>query len=142
MGCYCLGAGKWVQHFLKVGWLMAVCPEAINIVEPNPSKWLLNLPEISLNKNLPDKAAVVVLAVKPQMMKVALKKILKFANTETIFLSIAAGSTIKMFEKELGQSSIIIRAMPNTAISVNKGITAIIGNKLTTEDDLVFLVGY
>ena len=136
-GLLLLGCGKMGSALLK-GWLAdGVCPGAINIVEPNPSKWLLNLPKISLNKNLPDKAAVVVLAVKPQMMKVALKKISKFANTETIFLSIAAGSTIKMFEKELGQSSIIIRAMPNTPASVNKGITAIIGNKLTTEDNLI-----
>jgi pyrroline-5-carboxylate reductase len=119
-GLLLLGCGKMGSALLK-GWLAdGVCPEAINIVEPNPSKWLLNVPEISLNKNLPDKAAVVVLAVKPQMMKVALKKILKFANTETIFLSI-----------------VIIRAMPNTPASVNKGITAIIGNKLTTEDNLV-----
>jgi pyrroline-5-carboxylate reductase len=135
-GLLLIGCGKMGSALLK-GWLAdGVHPEAINIVEPNPSKWLMSLPGIYLNNNLPNEVAVVVLAVKPQMMKLGLKKVSKFTNTNTIFLSIAAGSTIEMFEKELGKNSIIIRAMPNTPASVNKGITAIIGNKLTTEDDL------
>ena len=70
-------------------------------------------------------------------MKNALPQITKFKNSKTVFLSIAAGSTIKMFEEELGEASRVIRAMPNTPASVNKGITAIVGNNFSSESDLI-----
>ena len=135
-GLVLLGCGKMGSALLK-GWLAdGINAKSINIIEPNPTKWLKKIPEINLNKKLPEAPAVVVLAVKPQMMKEALSKIKKLRDTETIFLSIAAGSTIHMFEGELGAHSKIIRAMPNTPASVNKGITALIGNNSTTEADI------
>jgi len=135
-GLVLLGCGKMGSALLK-GWLAdGINAKSINIIEPNPTKWLKKIPEINLNKKLPEAPAVVVLAVKPQMMKEALTKIKKLRDTETIFLSIAAGSTIHMFEGELGAHSKIIRAMPNTPASVNKGITALIGNNSTTEADI------
>ena len=135
-GLVLLGCGKMGSALLK-GWLAdGINAKSINIIEPNPTKWLKKIPEINLNKKLPEAPAVVVLAVKPQMMKEALSKIKKLRDTETIFLSIAAGSTIYMFEGELGAHSKIIRAMPNTPASVNKGITALIGNNSTTEADI------
>jgi pyrroline-5-carboxylate reductase len=135
-GLVLLGCGKMGSALLK-GWLAdGINAKSINIIEPNPTKWLKKIPEINLNKKLPEAPAVVVLAVKPQMMKEALSKIKKMRDTETIFLSIAAGSTIHMFEAELGADSKIIRAMPNTPASVNKGITALIGNNSTTEADI------
>tara|TARA_B100001059_G_scaffold63863_5_gene59821 strand:+ start:1885 stop:2718 length:834 start_codon:yes stop_codon:yes gene_type:complete len=135
-GLVLLGCGKMGSALLK-GWLAdGINAKSINIIEPNPTKWLKKIPEINLNKKLPEAPAVVVLAVKPQMMKEALSKIKKLRDTETIFLSIAAGSTIHMFEAELGADSKIIRAMPNTPASVNKGITALIGNNSTTEADI------
>ena len=135
-GLVLLGCGKMGSALLK-GWLAdGINAKSINIIEPNPTKWLKKIPEINLNKKLPEAPAVVVLAVKPQMMKEALSKIKKLRDTETIFLSIAAGSTIHMFEAQLGADSKIIRAMPNTPASVNKGITALIGNNSTTEADI------
>jgi len=135
-GLVLLGCGKMGSALLK-GWLAdGINAKSINIIEPNPTKWLKKIPEINLNKKLPEAPAVVVLAVKPQMMKEALSKIKKLRDTETIFLSIAAGSTIHMFEGVLGAHSKIIRAMPNTPASVNKGITALIGNNSTTEADI------
>ena len=42
-----------------------------------------------------------------------------------------------MFEEELGEASRVVRAMPNTPASVNKGITAIVGNNFSSESDLI-----
>tara|TARA_B110000008_G_scaffold278252_1_gene321518 strand:- start:1997 stop:2812 length:816 start_codon:yes stop_codon:yes gene_type:complete len=132
-----IGCGKMGSALLK-GWLEnGIKPESIFVNEPNPSTWLLGLSGINLNESLPNDAAVCVLAVKPQVMKNALPQITKFKNSKTVFLSIAAGSTIKMFEEELGEASRVIRAMPNTPASVNKGITAIVGNNFSSESDLI-----
>ena len=100
-----IGCGKMGSALLK-GWLEnGIKPESIFVNEPNPSTWLLGLSGINLNESLPNDAAVCVLAVKPQVMKNALPQITKFKNSKTVFLSIAAGSTIKMFEEELGEAS-------------------------------------
>ena len=132
-----IGCGKMGSALLK-GWLEnGIKPESIFVNEPNPSTWLLGLSGINLNESLPNDAAVCVLAVKPQVMKNALPQITKFKNSETVFLSIAAGSTIKMFEEELGEASRVVRAMPNTPASVNKGNTAIVGNNFSSESDLI-----
>ena len=132
-----LGCGKMGSALLK-GWLEnGIKPESIFVKEPNPSHWLSGLSGVNLNESLPNSAAVCVLAVKPQIMKTALPQITRFKNSKTVFLSIAAGSTIKMFEEELGKTSRIVRAMPNTPASVKKGITVIIGNNFSTESDLM-----
>ena len=52
-------------------------------------------------------------------------------NGETLFVSVAAGTSIATFEATLGAQSPIIRAMPNTPAAVGRGITAIIGNAHT-----------
>ena len=72
--------------------------------------------------------AIVLIAVKPQMMGDALPAIAAMGNGETLFVSVAAGTPIAAFEAALGAQSPIVRAMPNTPAAVGRGITAIIGN--------------
>ena len=79
---------------------------------------------------------IVLIAVKPQMMGDALPTMVALGNSETLFLSVAAGTPISMFEDMLGAQSPIIRAMPNTPAAVGRGITAIVGNAHATADDM------
>lgn len=67
--------------------------------------------------------AVVVLAVKPQMMDEIVPPYARFVQPDTVFLSIAAGKTIGYFEGKLGVATAIVRAMPNTPAAVGRGIT-------------------
>jgi pyrroline-5-carboxylate reductase len=72
--------------------------------------------------------AVVVLAIKPQQIDVALPGYARFARPGTVFLSIAAGKTIGNFEAVLGGSAAIVRAMPNTPAAVGRGMTVLCAN--------------
>jgi pyrroline-5-carboxylate reductase len=72
--------------------------------------------------------AVVVLAIKPQMMDGAIAAYRRFAKPGTLFLSIAAGKTIAYFERHLGADAAIVRAMPNTPAAVGRGITVWVAN--------------
>lgn len=74
---------------------------------------------------------VVVLAVKPQIMDVALKAIKNVQSD--LFLSIAAGLKIEFFEKFLGHNASIIRAMPNTPAAIGQGITVCVANEHVSE---------
>ncbi len=72
--------------------------------------------------------AVVVLAIKPQQIDVALPNYARFARAGTVFLSIAAGKTIGNFEAVLGAAAAIVRAMPNTPAAVGRGMTVLCAN--------------
>ena len=72
--------------------------------------------------------AVVVLAVKPQHMPDALPLYRHLARPGTVFLSIAAGTTIGFFENQLGQEAAIVRAMPNTPSAIGRGISVLCAN--------------
>lgn len=71
---------------------------------------------------------LVFLAVKPQIMAVALQGIKGKIDGRT-YVSVAAGLPIDFFENHLGISASIIRTMPNTPAAVGAGAIAMIGNK-------------
>ncbi|SHM31206.1 pyrroline-5-carboxylate reductase [Roseovarius litoreus] len=126
-GLVLLGCGKMGSAMLQ-GWLSGgLPPKSVWVIDPNPSEWLQST-GVNINTDLPASPAIVLIAVKPQMMGDALPAIAAMGNAETLFVSVAAGTPISSFEQELGAQSPIIRAMPNTPAAVGRGITAIIGN--------------
>ena len=130
-----LGCGK-MGSALLAGWLAkGITASSVHVIEPAPSDWLRGT-GVSLNGALPAAPAVVVLAVKPQMMGSALPALQSFGNGQTLFVSIAAGTQMARFSDILGARTPIIRAMPNTPAAVGQGITALIGNAHVSDTDL------
>jgi pyrroline-5-carboxylate reductase len=126
-GLVLLGCGKMGSAMLE-GWLKQGLPAAsVYVIDPHPSDWVKST-GVHVNADLPDAPAIVLVAVKPQMMGAALPTLAAMGNGETLFVSVAAGTPISQFEQVLGARTPIIRAMPNTPAAVGRGITAIIGN--------------
>ena len=126
-GLVLLGCGKMGSAMLA-GWLARELPaSAVWVVDPKSSDWLQGT-GVNLNAKLPAAPAVVLVAVKPQMMAEALPTLQAMGNGDTLFVSVAAGTTIGYFESILGVETPIVRAMPNTPAAISKGITAIVGN--------------
>ena len=145
-GLVLLGCGKMGSAMLA-GWLDGgLAPSAVWVVDPAPSDWLQST-GVHLNASLPANPAVVLVAVKPQMMGEALPRLKALGDGDTLFLSVAAGTPIAAFEAVLGSDTPIVRAMPNTPAAVGRGITAIIGNgrvstaQLDLAQDLLRAVG-
>jgi pyrroline-5-carboxylate reductase len=134
-GLVLLGCGK-MGTALLTGWLEAGLPVgSVWVIEPNPSDWLVET-GVHLNEGLPEAPAVALLAVKPQMMGKALPAVQAMGNGTTLFISIAAGTTLATFEAALGDRTPIVRTMPNTPAMVGRGITAICGNAHVTAEQL------
>ena len=134
-GLLLLGCGKMGSALLS-GWLeQGIDPKSVWILDPKPSEWILSI-GVRVNEMLPDDPAVVMVAVKPQMMGEALPRLQRFGSATTLFISVAAGTPMLAFEEVLGRSTPIVRAMPNTPAAVGQGITALIGNGRATEKDL------
>ena len=134
-GLVLLGCGK-MGTALLTGWLQAGVPAgSVWVIEPAPSDWLAGS-GVHLNQGVPAAPAVALLAVKPQMMGTALPALQALGGGGTLFVSIAAGTTIATLEATLGAATPIIRTMPNTPAMVGRGITAIVGNAHAGAADL------
>lgn len=131
-GLVLVGCGRMGGAMMK-GWLArGLEPGAVTVIDPHLApEWQDK--GLRVNADLPDNPAVLVLAVKPQMMTDALGGVPRLA--ETLVVSVAAGTTIATFERTFPDVP-IVRVMPNTPAAIGKGISALIGNARATEADL------
>jgi pyrroline-5-carboxylate reductase len=128
------GAGKMGAALLQ-GWLARGLPaSSIIIQDPALSSDAAQLvarhgvrAETSIT-NLKSAPAVIVAAVKPQVMDQVFPPLAKLAGPDTVVLSIAAGRSIASFEKYLAPRIAVVRAMPNTPAAIGRGITGAVGN--------------
>lgn len=123
-GLVLVGCGRMGGALLD-GWLKhGLSAAAVHVLDPNPRAELSDL-GISVNGKLPGDPAVLVIAVKPQMMADVLPKLT--VGADTLVVSVAAGVTIAGYEAAFPAAP-VVRAMPNTPAAIGQGITAIIGN--------------
>lgn len=128
-GLVLLGCGKMGSAMLA-GWLERGLPgRSVWVIDPHPSDWLQGQ-GVHLNEELPAAPAIVLVAVKPQMMADALPTLKAMGNGDTLFISVAAGTLISYFEQTLGAQTPVVRAMPNTPAAISRGITAIVANDI------------
>ncbi|WP_299141682.1 pyrroline-5-carboxylate reductase [uncultured Tateyamaria sp.] len=126
-GLVLLGCGKMGSAMLA-GWLERGLPaDRVWVIDPNPSDWV-RATGVHVNAELPAAPAVVLVAVKPQMMGDALPALAAFGGAQTVFVSVAAGTPLRAFEDAFGATTPIVRAMPNTPAAIGRGITAICAN--------------
>lgn len=127
-GLVLVGCGRMGGAMLK-GWLArGLEPGAVTVIDPRiADEWKGR--GLRLNAPLPARPAVMVLAVKPQMMGDALGELPKLSDT--LVVSVAAGTTIATFEAAFPGVP-VVRVMPNTPAAIGQGISALVGNGLAT----------
>jgi pyrroline-5-carboxylate reductase len=132
-----IGAGN-MGGALLAGWLEQGLPAGqIRVQDPGPPAWIAELLARHGIENQPQldirgQAAIVLLAVKPQIMDVTLATVLPHVGPDTVMLSVAAGRTIESFARALPTGTAIVRSIPNTPASVGRGMTVATANVATT----------
>ena len=86
-------------------------------------------------------ADVVLLAVKPQDMRTALRELAPGIRKDTLVVSLAAGITTSVLEQELPEGTHVVRVMTNTPVFVDEAMSAINPGTHTTEEDLALVEG-
>ncbi len=126
-----VGCGKMGGAMLD-GWL-ARGLAASDVVVAEPTEALRpkkpGLRSVAASSEMTETPEIVVLAVKPQSMDAVLPDLKRFADKGSVFLSIAAGKTLKYFAGHLGGSAKVVRSMPNTPAAVRQGITVSTASK-------------
>ncbi len=129
-----VGAGKMGGALLS-GWLdRGLDPGQIVIVDPTPADEVQRLiaqrglrHERSLPA-LPSPPAVLLMAVKPQVMDAVFPPVARLLGASTVVISIAAGRPIASFEMHLNPGTAVLRTMPNTPAAIGRGITVCVAN--------------
>jgi pyrroline-5-carboxylate reductase len=119
------GAGKMGGAMLS-GWLaQGLDAKGVAVIDPHPSQEITSLVTKGVRLNPSPKdigtAATLVVALKPQMFREAEAMLKSFARSDTLVVSIMAGTTIASITEVCGGS--VVRAMPNTPAAIGRGIT-------------------
>jgi pyrroline-5-carboxylate reductase len=137
-----LGAGNMAEALVK-GLLRAKVAEPGEILctdrraERGPElKERYGVKFTTSNKEAAERADLLVLSVKPQVMNKLLDEIAPVLDQKKLVISIAAGVPIAAIERKVGHGVRIIRTMPNTPALVGAGATALSAGEHATEADL------
>ena len=128
-----IGGGNMAQALISGLMSCGIKPSLITVAEPN-SEARAQLAAKGLNTVDPTtdaKAAVidadiVVLAVKPQVMKAVVSSFADVLDTQLV-ISVAAGLSTEILSDMLGGYGNIVRAMPNTPAMIQMGATGLYG---------------
>lgn len=124
-----VGCGNMAQAMLK-GILAKGLYKADEIIVSRRTKEALDALHEELgvqtttdNKEVAEKADVLVLAIKPYQFADVIPEIAPVCKENALVISIAAGQTIANIEKLFGKTMKIVRTMPNTPALVLAGAT-------------------
>jgi pyrroline-5-carboxylate reductase len=131
-----VGCGQMGSAMLR-GWLKSGAASRFVIVEPAGAPEILAAsPQVEVHRaasELDDALSpdAVVFAVKPQMIGDIVPAYRRFVRPSTVFMSIAAGTTIANLARHLGDAA-IVRVMPNTPAAIGRAISVACANPRVT----------
>lgn len=129
-----IGAGNMGGAMLH-GWLAAGRePSGITVIDPGTPR--LPPPLVALASPPLDGAvpAMLVLAVKPQLLDTVASIVAPLLAPDTLLVSILAGVEIASLRQRFAVPRAIVRVMPNTPVALRKGVLALFGDGLEAAD--------
>ncbi|MBH0095062.1 pyrroline-5-carboxylate reductase [Psychrobacter sp. NZS113] len=128
-----IGGGNMAQALISGLVGCGIKPNLITVADPSSdareqltAKGLNTVDPMADPKSAVIDADIVVLAVKPQMMKVVVSAFADILDTQLV-ISVAAGLSTDLLSNMLGGYSNIVRAMPNTPSMIQMGATGLYG---------------
>ena len=138
-----VGAGNMGEALIKGLLHGHLCrPEQITCSDIRPErlkaiKEAYGVKTTSSNSEVVKHSDIVILAVKPQILKQVVGDIGKYFEPSKLVISIAAGVAMESIESCAKQELKLIRVMPNICVSVGEGVSAIAAGKHATKEDLM-----
>lgn len=112
----------------------------ITVTDPDQQKLDQLKHQFSINTEIDNLKAVedsdvIVLAVKPQVLKVVCDNIKETTlKTKPLIISIAAGIRSTDIDRWLGENNALVRCMPNTPALIQAGATGLFANSCTSSE--------
>ena len=141
-----VGGGN-MGRALAAGWLRGPLePAGLTVVEPDENAAARLAPLGAAHVATADalspelRPAAIVFAVKPQLMADVVPLYARIGGPDCVHLSIAAGWSSALLERDLGPVP-IVRAMPNTPAAIGQGMTVACANRATAHDQRALCEG-
>jgi pyrroline-5-carboxylate reductase len=108
--------------------------------DPNPQKLeklrdSAGVAPCCCEKEVMGKCKYVFLAVKPQIIDKVLETVAPFTNSETVFVSIAAGISDEFIASKTIPDAKVVLVMPNTPLLLGEGASALSHNENVTDEE-------
>jgi pyrroline-5-carboxylate reductase len=137
-----IGGGNMAEALIK-GLLdkKIAPPEQLVVSEPREerSQFLSNTYHVEVTSNnqaAVQRGEIIVLAVKPQVVREVLQDVSDIVTPDQLIVSIAAGIPTAFIASHVGKDKRIIRAMPNTPAQIGMGAVALCSGGSATQVDL------
>ncbi len=139
-----IGAGNMARALIS-GLVQGESALNIRVADPNEAQrdaitsvWT-QITAFADNSTAIDGADIVVFATKPQVLQTVCESfknslITSVSQTKPLLISIAAGITLESMQQWLGCEMAIVRCMPNTPALVQSGMTGLVANHNTNEE--------
>lgn len=88
------------------------------------------------NHDVVENASILLLAVKPQVMRAVIDDLSKALGMDQLLVSVAAGIPTAAVESRLPFDAHVVRAMPNTPGLIGAGVTAVCKGRYAVDDDV------
>jgi pyrroline-5-carboxylate reductase len=136
-----IGTGKMGQSLLRgivrAGKAKPANIYASDVYEPalQALKGELGINVSTDNFDTVDNSEIIILAVKPQILRNVLRGFADHINEHKLIISIAAGVPASTIEEELHEDTRVIRVMPNIAATVGEAASAVSTGKNASAED-------
>ena len=132
-----IGAGNMASSIIRGLIEAGKKPSSIFVTDIDESKLEFLADEAGIKtastKEICNFAEVLVLAVKPQVMRVVCLEIANVGVTTQFMISVAAGIRTAQLEHWLNKKTAIVRCMPNTPALIGEGATGLFANNLVNK---------
>jgi pyrroline-5-carboxylate reductase len=135
-----IGGGNMARALIGGLCQRDVSPETIRVSEPQAALREALTRDFGViasadNAEATAHAGVVVLAVKPQLMRPVLAELAPQLDSDPLLLSIAAGITTSQLDAWSGGGRRVVRSMPNTPALIGQGACGLHANPACTAED-------
>jgi pyrroline-5-carboxylate reductase len=138
-----LGAGNMGEALIRGLLHGRVCrPEQILCSDTQPERLeairkTYGVKGTSDNSAVVKQSEIIILSIKPQIMKEVMEEVAEYLDLTKLIISIAAGVPLEVIESCAKKELRMIRVMPNICVSVREAGSAISGGRHATQDDLM-----
>ena len=131
-------AGAIMGGIIKKGIIPAEEIIGSDIMETgrNHVKELYGIQVTADNKEVAEKADILVLSVKPQFYAETIQEIRESVREDQMVITIAPGKTLAWLEEQFGKKVKLVRCMPNTPALVGEGMTGVCCNEEVSDAEM------
>ena len=133
VGCGHMGSALLSSWFKKTSFSFSVIdPNNYKNIKKKYSKKVSVFKTIEAIQDI-NKFNIIIFAIKPQIAKQVISEFHSISNKNILFISIVAGKRFSFFDKYFNTKKQIVRVMPNMPALVERGMSCLVSNKLTSK---------